>query len=206
MSAARLDFAATARGRWPAILSALGIDGACLLDRHGPCLGCGGRDRFRFDDRDGRGTWLCSAGGGNPLAGDGFDLLQHAHGWQPGEYLRRVTEVLGLAEGRALPPVEPRQPVQATPDPAAVKRVRDQLNRLWASAVTLDHDDAEPGRRYLTARGLGTLVARGDWPFDVRLHPACPYWITGTKGRPQCIAELPALLALVRAPVGLHTT
>ena len=39
-----------AHGRWPEILAALGIDPAALRNRHGPCPGCGGRDRFRFDD------------------------------------------------------------------------------------------------------------------------------------------------------------
>lgn len=67
-----------ARGRWPAVLSALGVDGSLLNARHGPCPGCGGRDRFRFDDRDGEGTWLCSGGGSGLESGDGIALLMHA--------------------------------------------------------------------------------------------------------------------------------
>lgn len=160
-----LDFEAVRRaatGRWPAILPALGIGPEFLRDRrHGPCPGCGGTDRFRFDARDGRGTWLCSAGGGAPLAGDGFELLRHVHGWTAAEALRAVADVLGLRDGRELPPIPARQPAPAParqPAPADEDRARDRLNRLWAAAVPLDHAEADPGRRYLAARGLAALV------------------------------------------------
>ena len=35
-----------ANGRWKEILSALGVDPATLKNQHGPCPGCGGKDRF----------------------------------------------------------------------------------------------------------------------------------------------------------------
>ena len=210
----RIDFNAVrtaATGRWPAPLVACGIDAAFLRDRHGPCPGCGGTDRFRYDDCDGAGTWLCSAGGGAPLAGDGFNLLEHVYGWSASEALHRVADALGLREGRTLPPAQPRRPAPAAqPDPAEIERTRARFNRLWRAAVALDHADAEPGRRYLAARGLGDLLDRGDLPADVRLHPSMPYWHPGPDGRPQRLAELPAMAALVRAPdgspAGLHTT
>ena len=44
------------------------------------------------------------------------------------------------------------------------------------------------------ARGLSALVERADWPHDVRLHPACDYWLT-TSDRPQRLATLPVLLS-----------
>ena len=211
----RLDFntvRAAAAGRWPAILTACGLDAAHLTGRHAACPGCGGRDRFRFDDRDGAGTWLCSAGGGAPLAGDGFALLAHVHGWSASEALHRVADALGLRDGRELPPIQQRRPAPAAqPDPAAVDRTRGRLNALWREAVPLDHGDAEPARRYLAAaRGLGDLIARADLPADVRLHPCAPYWHTGDDGRPVRIAEAPTLFGLVRGPsgepVGLHST
>lgn len=212
----RLDFdavRAAAAGRWPAILPGLGIGPEFLRDRHGPCPGCGGHDRFRFDDRDGAGTWLCSAGGGAALAGDGFALLAHVSGWSPAECLRAVAEALGLRDGRDLPPVQPRQTAPAPasqPAPTAEARTRDRLRALWCAALPLDHDGAEPARRYLAARGLWALLDRGDLPADLRLHPTCAYWHAGPDGRPQRLAELPALVALVRgadgSPVGLHST
>ncbi len=49
-----------ARGRWSEILPRLGIDARFLRNRHGPCPLCGGKDRFRFDDRDGSGSYFCN--------------------------------------------------------------------------------------------------------------------------------------------------
>lgn len=69
-----------ARGRWVDVLARCGVDTSLLRPRHGPCPGCGGKDRFRFDDRDGDGTFICSQGGGGNLAGDGFELLKHVTG------------------------------------------------------------------------------------------------------------------------------
>ncbi len=89
-------------GNWRAVLASLGIDAAVLDGRHHPCPGCGGKDRFRFDDQDGRGTWICGGGGGQPVAGDAFDLLVHAGRAQDSlEALRLV--------GAGNAPVAPRQ-------------------------------------------------------------------------------------------------
>ena len=52
----------------------------CALDRrsqqHRPCPMLWWRDRFRFDDKGGRGTWICS----NCGAGDGIELVKRFHG------------------------------------------------------------------------------------------------------------------------------
>ncbi|ELW7338012.1 DNA primase, partial [Yersinia enterocolitica] len=45
--------AAQARGKWDFILDALAISHS---KQHSPCPACGGKDRFRFDDRQGAGT------------------------------------------------------------------------------------------------------------------------------------------------------
>lgn len=67
----------SARGRWPQVLASLGIDVPDNPKKHGPCPTCGGKDRFRFDDEEGRGTWFCNQC--DPKAGDGFDLVQKVH-------------------------------------------------------------------------------------------------------------------------------
>ena len=54
-----MDTANAARGRWPSILQALGVDPKFLRNEHGPCPHCGGKDRFRFDDRL-NGSFFCS--------------------------------------------------------------------------------------------------------------------------------------------------
>lgn len=60
-----------AKDRWPEILSSLDIDVPRAPGMHGPCPACGGKDRFRFDDLDGRGTHFCN----QCEAGDGLELV-----------------------------------------------------------------------------------------------------------------------------------
>jgi phage/plasmid primase-like uncharacterized protein len=60
------------QGRWRQVLESYGAQ----LPRgknHGPCPICGGRDRFRFDDKKGLGTWYC--GQCIPSSGGGLKLL-----------------------------------------------------------------------------------------------------------------------------------
>ena len=59
-------------GQWASILAGVGIASHHLRNRHGPCPMCGGKDRFRYDDKGGRGTWICSQCG----AGDGIELVK----------------------------------------------------------------------------------------------------------------------------------
>ena len=71
------EVADLANGRWTQILTNLGVNPNLLKNHHSSCPGCGGVDRFRFDDVDGRGTFICSQGTGDLLAGDGFNALVH---------------------------------------------------------------------------------------------------------------------------------
>ena len=61
-----------ATGRWGYILPALGMPEEFLKDKHGACPMCGGKDRFRYDNKQGRGTWICNQCG----AGDGYSLRE----------------------------------------------------------------------------------------------------------------------------------
>lgn len=97
------DAIAAARGRWPEILAALaGLSDAELSDRHQPCPLCGGTDRYRFDDKDGSGSWFCNQCGGKDQrggAGSGIDLLMRRQGWSFVEAARQVEAFLGLVPG-----------------------------------------------------------------------------------------------------------
>ena len=95
-----------AQGRWAAIFSRLGI--ALPPDnKHAPCPACGGTDRFRYDNQDGHGTFICNQGGNGILSGDGFALIQHKTG-------ATSSEALNMVRGIVLPdyqkkPFEPKQ-------------------------------------------------------------------------------------------------
>ena len=69
------EIRAAAQYRWPEIHAALGIDQRYLKNKHQPCPACGGKDRFRYDDKDGNGTFICNHY--NNGAGDGFGLVMH---------------------------------------------------------------------------------------------------------------------------------
>ena len=66
-----------AQHRWREILPLFGIGTGFLVNRHGPCPLCGGRDRFRFDDKDGSGSYFCNQCG----AGVGIILIRKLRGW-----------------------------------------------------------------------------------------------------------------------------
>lgn len=94
------DLYELARGRWPGILASLaGITDQQLSDRHQPCPLCGGDDRYRFDDKDGSGTWFCNRCGGKNQqggAGNGMDLLMRKTGWEFKRAAEEVERYLGI--------------------------------------------------------------------------------------------------------------
>lgn len=86
----RLNTKELARGKWHSILVALGIDEHALRKVHGPCPTCGGKDRFRFDNKEGDGTFYCSRCG----AGDGLRLVMNFLSCDFKAACRKVDELL----------------------------------------------------------------------------------------------------------------
>lgn len=206
------DIKAAARHQWPSLLTRFGVANEALSNHHGPCPGCGGVDRFRFDDQDGHGTFICSNGGGDPVAGDGFGLLEHIYHWTTKEVFQEVADALGIACDKESPPRPSRQrPVKCSVKvlaPEERQRRKDKLNAVWRASYPLDHPQAEPARVYFAARGLAEL--RCDLPCDVRLHPKLTYWQPIGNGHYETVGDFPALVALVRdaqgQPISLHRT
>jgi putative DNA primase/helicase len=220
--------AAAARGRWPEIWLAAGIAPEFTTRTHGPCL-CGGRDRRRNDDRDGRGTFICSGGGADPVAGDGFDFLCHALGWRKAEALHFVAQLLGMdaendpqkyiggiprisgasgADGADCGPTRPTRPTYAEITPPRVLRASERLRRLWRESQPITASEVPAAvAAYLHGRGLGDAL--GDLPEDLRYHAALRYYEPDQSG-PRLVGTWPALLAVVRDPAGepitLHRT
>jgi len=94
------DVMTAAHGRWRDILEALaGLPAEQLSNRHQPCPVCGGRDRYRFDDRDGNGSWFCNQCGGKDHrggGGTGMDLLMRVRRWSFRQACEEVERYLGL--------------------------------------------------------------------------------------------------------------
>lgn len=181
----RRDFAQLGdqcRNKWPSILDALGIE-VDPSGKHGPCPVCGGKDRFRFDNKDGRGTWIC---GGACGAGDGIALVILKRHTDFKEAAQLIREVLGEA-------TEAPAPKRRELTPEQVKRA---LNELWLGSAVIGLDDAG---RYLRSRGL-----EGPFPNALRFNPSVR--VTDCPG----ITTLPAMVAMVTAPdgtpVNIHRT
>jgi putative DNA primase/helicase len=136
-------------GRWPGILQALGLDAQFLRDKHGPCPGCGGKDRYRFDDKEGRGTWYCSHCG----SGDGFSLLGLVYGWQFTQAAKEVDRVIGTVKAGSI----------------AKERTEESklsaLREVWKGSIPVSKGD--PVWLYLNHRIEIDMV-----PQDIRFHPS----------------------------------
>ena len=82
-----------ARGKWEDVLTRLGIDSRYLRNKNGPCPVCGGTDRFRFDNKNGNGTWYCNQC--DPHSGNGINLLMSFHGWEFAKAAGEIDQVVG---------------------------------------------------------------------------------------------------------------
>lgn len=166
---------------WRLALPLFGVEARYLVNRHGPCPLCGGKDRFRFDDKDGCGTWICNRCG----AGDGVKLAALAAGITVAETLRRLREL------EIAPPPATRE-AGPLPGPQDLERRRTALQRAWDEASPLAPGD--PAALYLEGRIPGFAPP---YPPELRCHPGLPYSHGGVR-----YGRLPALLARVRDPSG----
>lgn len=125
-------------GHWPRILPALGVK--VIKNRHQSCPVCGGSDRFRFDDKEGRGTWFCNQCG----AGDGLKLVEKVFGVTPSEAAGKVNTVTGN-----LSPVAPE--VIAA---AEAETVADRKAAVALAVRLMDKTRPATGNAYLTRKGF----------------------------------------------------
>lgn len=88
-----------AQGNWTSrIFSAVGISFKGNPKNHQPCPICGGKDRFRCDDKGGTGSWICNQCG----AGNGFDLVKKYAHCDSYEAFAKVAGVLGIDGGKTI--------------------------------------------------------------------------------------------------------
>ncbi|UDL95482.1 toprim domain-containing protein [Lichenihabitans sp. PAMC28606] len=165
-----------AQGKWRGILPHFGIDPALLTGKQGPCPMCGGRTKFRFDDKDGRGTWICNSSSCG--AGDGVQLVLAKTGLS---FLDVAKQIESLAGETASTPAKAEQSEQSK---------RDAMNSLWRNAGQVQAGDAVD--QYLRAR-LGVIAIPPTLRTAVRcryqdsvvsFHPAMIAKVVGPDGRP----------------------
>ena len=172
-----------AAGKWTGLLLGFGLTEKQLSGKHCPCPICGGNDRFRFDDQEGRGTFFCSHCG----AGDGVKLAMLLKGWD----FKTAAMEIELAAGVVQPVAIPKGQDEA-------EKV-EKLRRVWSESKPLQ--DGDEVMHYLAGRGLSL----SQLPEGVRLHPGLRYYEGET-----CIGTFPAIVARVvdsdGAGLTLHRT
>lgn len=167
-----------ARGKWFGILRHFGLDEAFLRNRHGSCPLCGvGKDRYRWDDKDGSGSFFCSHCG----SGDGMTLLMRYTGLDFAAAAKAVDEIVGNVELRKAAPQR---------DP------RDRLRRVQSGLAPMD--GINPVRRYLASRGLKPSPV-------TQYHPAMPYYQDG-KRQGEYPAMVHLFRAPCGSPLTYHVT
>jgi putative DNA primase/helicase len=168
-----LDTIDRANGRWREILPQLGIETRFLQNKHGPCPLCGAKDRFRFDDRDGSGSYYCNQCG----AGTGLLMIRKLKGWDHKTACDAVDEIIGNSEAAASEKGAPKSPASRA---AAIRQLLSEAR----------HPDVVTA--YLRRRGLGvsSSVLKGHW--------RCPYYDDDGK----FVGAFPAVITPIIGPDG----
>lgn len=131
-----------ARGKWRGILQELGVPSAVLQNKHGPCPMCDGKTSFRFDDKEGRGSWICTHCG----AGDGMKLAIQFTGLPFSGVAPRIDAMLGNLR----PDQTERRPDMSDDDRARL------LREAWGETEPVTEGDLV--HTYLRSRGVGERI------------------------------------------------
>lgn len=170
-----------AQNRWKDILVQVGIEESFLKNIHGPCPICkDGKDRFRWDDYEGSGSYFCNQCG----HGSGIHLVQRFLGISCVEACKKVMDLSGASR------VIQQQAKKSEDD------TRRILTKMWQEARPVVHGD--PVWLYLVSR----CGAPAGYLQDIRYHSNLKHTIDG--------GHHPAMLALLRPnegkATGIHRT
>ena len=180
---------------WISTLMSYGISADCLTGNASSCPVCGGDDRFTYDNKSGRGDWICrKCNDGYPMAGDGLQLIARAN--RIGLY-----RLMRQLDGGTPPPS--RAPLTSTApapkrkaDPAFVAR---RLDGMWSNARPQTAGDLS--MRYLQERVPGLTAGPS---------PALRLGMLEYRHDKKVIGKWPGIVARFELPDGrlgtLHRT
>ena len=140
-----------AKGKWRGVLLQLGLPEKTLNGKHGPCPMCGGKDRFRWDNKEGKGTYFCSGCG----AGDGMKLAMEYTGKAFVDAARDIDGLLGNIK------FDTKRP-QAMSDDQRKNMLRD----TYTATQPIEAGDA--AHKYLESRGIDEII----YPDALRFAPS----------------------------------
>ena len=182
--------------QWLALLQRYGVGAQSLTGRAAPCPVCGGQDRFTYDNKRGRGDWICrQCNEGNPMAGDGLSLICRVTGMTFREVMTELSGQTPIDLPAASHCTNAPKP-KAKADPVFVER---RLSKMWEGAHRLHEGDLAV--RYLQTRVPGLPVFETD---GLRLG-MLEYW-----HEKKLLGTWPGILARFELPDGrlgtLHRT
>jgi putative DNA primase/helicase len=168
-----------ARGKWKGILLQLGIPAAILSGKHGPCPLCQSKDNFRFDNREHRGTWICTCG-----AGDGMKLATAFTGKPFTVIAAQIDDMLGNVK-----PDGPSRPAMSDDDRVTA------LKAVWVATSPVQIGDL--AHKYMVTRQVDELI----YPKALRFGAAV---MDGAGGVRPCMVAV--VSGPDGTPVTLHRT
>lgn len=148
-----------AKGKWRGVLLTLGLPETCLRDKHGPCPLCGGKDRFRWDNKQGSGSYICNQCG----AGDGMRLAME----YTGKPFKEVASMIDGMVGNLKP---------EAPKPEMSEQTRFEVLRDTYKA-TQQVEVGDLVHKYLASRHIDELI----YPKTLRFAPALKDGDGGTR-------------------------
>jgi putative DNA primase/helicase len=181
---------------WISLLMSYGVPADRLTGKPCACPVCGGDDRFTYDNKRGRGDWVCrQCANGKAMAGDGLQLITRLN--RIGLY-RLMRELDGGVAPRHVRMADahdaPKPKRKASPE-----FVAHRLHSMWNAAKPLSA--ADHAMRYLGARVPG---------LDVVPSLALRMGMLEYRHEKKVIGSWPGILARFELPDGrlgtLHRT
>lgn len=154
-------------GQWERVFTQFGLPWT-TGNRHIDCPICSKKKSFRIDDKDGRGTWICTCS-----AGTGWDLLMQVTGKDFKTLAKEIDVIIGNTQDYASnAPRVPRVNDSET--------VRDYF-------LALPKIKGTQANEYLNSRGIydtprsGIRYSAGEYDHDARRKIPCMYAIASDE-------------------------
>jgi len=182
--------------QWISLLVSYGVPADRLTGDACACPVCGGDDRFTYDNKRGRGNWVCrKCDNGKAMAGDGLRLITRLNNIGLYRLMRQL-------DGGPAPRALTGAPVATAPRPKRkpdATFIANRLNSMWDSAKPVSSGDL--AMRYLGARVPGLRMASS---------PALRLGMLEYRHEKKPIGSWPGILARFELPDGrlgtLHRT
>ncbi|MGZ3775310.1 MAG: DUF7146 domain-containing protein [Bdellovibrio sp.] len=168
------------RGNWFNILTSAGISPAFLTGKNGPCPQCGGKDRFRWDNKNGDGSGFCHQCN---FKGNGLALLSKWSGLEGRhEFPKLLCKLNDLCSNGN---------VSANEHSVATKKQKDLTriaHAIFEESKPLVINTESPACQYFRRRGLKVPLN----VTSIRYHRSLTYFENGTA-----VGRFPAIVAKI---------